>query len=98
VKELEKSQDGFGEFATKVCSGEMYMRPRNGKSDDKAHPPIHPVKIGNKNDLGMDEWRIYEFICRHFLASISKDAIGSETKVDLEMGGERFSTKGLIIE
>jgi DNA topoisomerase-3 len=46
----------------------------------------------------MDEWRIYDIIVRHFLASISKDAIGSETKVEVEMGGEYFTTKGLIIE
>jgi DNA topoisomerase-3 len=37
-------------------------------------------------------------IARHFLASISKDAVGSETKIDVEMGGEKFTTRGLIIE
>jgi len=41
---------------------------------------------------------VYELVCRHFLACISKDATGSETKVDVELGGEKFSTKGLIIE
>ena len=37
-------------------------------------------------------------IARHFLASISKDAIGSETKVEATIGGETFTAKGLLIE
>ncbi len=37
-------------------------------------------------------------ISRHFLASISKDAIGNETKVDVSLGAEIFTAKGLIIE
>lgn len=76
----------------------MWGGPKNGKQDDKAHPPIHPVKIALKNELGHDEWRVYELIARHFLACISKDAVGSETKVDAIIGGERFHTKGLVIE
>lgn len=51
-----------------------------------------------KNELGSDEWRIYEMVSRHFLACISKDAIGAETKVEVTIGGENFHTRGLIIE
>ena len=97
VQELTKSEV-MGDFANKVLSGEMFKGPRNGKQDDKAHPPIHPVKVAYKNELGLDEWRIYELVARHFLACISKDAVGSETKVECFIGGEYFHTKGLIIE
>ncbi len=97
VQEMAKSND-FGEFAGKIMTGEMWGGPKNGKQDDKAHPPIHPVKIIQKDELHGNEWRIYEMIARHFLASISKDAVGSETKIDVEMGGEKFTTRGLIIE
>ena len=41
---------------------------------------------------------MYELIARHFLATISKDAVGAETKIDVLIGTEQFSTKGLIIE
>jgi DNA topoisomerase IA len=34
-------------------------------------------------------------IARHFLASISRDAVGAETKVDAMIGGETFTAKGL---
>ena len=76
----------------------MWGGPKNGKQDDKSHPPIHPVKLARKEELGFDEWRIYELIARHFLACISKDAIGAETKVDVLFGEETFTTRGLIIE
>ena len=56
------------------------------------------MKHASRSELGHDEWRIYELIARHFLACISKDAVGSETKIDIEAGGENFHAKGLIIE
>ncbi|CDW85516.1 dna topoisomerase [Stylonychia lemnae] len=97
VNELSKN-DSFGEFANRVASGSMWGGPKNGKLDDKAHPPIHPVKNANKSELGFEEWKVYDLIARHFLATISKDAIGSETKIDLTIGDELFTAKGLIIE
>lgn len=51
VGEMEKS-NSFGEFAGKIASGAMWGGPKNGKQDDKAHPPIHPVKVAQMNELG----------------------------------------------
>jgi DNA topoisomerase-3 len=48
--------------------------------------------------MSVDEWRVYELVARHFLACISKDAVGAETKVDVSLGAELFTAKGLIIE
>jgi len=42
---------------------------------------------------GLD-WRIYEYIARHFLASISADAIVQKTSGVFEIAGESFSLKG----
>ena len=52
--------------------------PRNGVKDDKAHPPIHPVKSPTaSSDLeNPNEEKIFDLILRHFLASVSKDAVG----------------------
>ena len=76
----------------------MWGGPRNGNQDDKAHPPIHPVKMAPKGKLVGEEWSIYELITRHFLGSISKDAQGSETVIKVEISGEIFSTQGLVVE
>lgn len=37
----------FGDFAEQLVDGNMWQGPRNGHLDDKAHPPIHPVKSAN---------------------------------------------------
>ena len=97
VSSLEQSTE-YGEFARKVASGEMWGGPKNGKLDDKAQPPIHPVKNARREELESNEWKIYELLTRHFLATISKDAVGSETTIQAEMGGEDFSCQGIIVE
>jgi len=76
----------------------MFGPPKAGKQDDKAHPPIHPVKNAPRNDCTDNEWRIYDLLARHFLATLSKAAVGSETVVRVTMGGEYFTCRGLLIE
>ncbi len=40
---------------------------------------------------------MYELITRHFLGSMGKDAVGAETKVEIEVADERFSTQGITV-
>ena len=49
------------------------LTPRQGKKSDQAHPPIHPTKYA-ANLASENERKLYEFIVRHFLACVSKDA------------------------
>lgn len=49
------------------------------------------------SDLQGNEKRVYELICRHFLACVSKDATGSETTVDVVVAEEQFTATGLCI-
>lgn len=44
-----------------------------------------------------NEKRVYELICRHFLACVSKDAVGSETTVNVVVADEQFTATGLLI-
>lgn len=71
------------------------QRPRQGKNDDKAHPPIHPLKPGN--DLSGDEARVFEYIVRRFAAGVAKDALLHETTITCNVGMEQFSIKGETI-
>lgn len=61
----------------------------------QAHPPIHPTKYAA--NLTGNEQRLYEYIVRHFLACVHKDAKGSETIVNVDVANEKFTAKGLII-
>lgn len=47
--------------------------------------------------LSGDEKKVYELICRHFLACVSRDATGSETTVNAVLGDEEFTATGLCI-
>lgn len=61
----------------------------------QAHPPIHPTKYAN--NLSGNEQKVYEYIVRHFLACVSKDALGFETTVQADVAEEKFTAKGLMI-
>jgi len=39
----------------------------------------------NSGDLPVEEYKVYEFIVRHFLATVSKDAQGSETTAKIQI-------------
>lgn len=72
--------------------------PRDGQHDDAAHPPIHPTKVARPGALSGNEERVYDYVARRFLASCSVDAIGAETVVNVKVGVEPFTAKGLIVE
>jgi DNA topoisomerase-3 len=91
--ELQTPHADWGEFAGRVL--EWGPNPRNGNKSDQAHPPIHPTKF--VSTLQGDEKRVYELVVRHFLATVSRDAVGSETVVNAMTGGEEFTATGLVV-
>lgn len=74
----------------------LFRRPLRGTHDDKAHPPIHPTKAwaAVPDD---EKGGLYTLIVRHFLASLSPDAVAATTRVTAEFGGEIFTTGGTTI-
>lgn len=102
VQELSKNKTRgkWGSFARKLLTNGKYkfMPPRNGKLDDNAHPPIHPVLDAPPNTIDKTESKLYELICRHFLATCSTDAQFFSTKVTLKVGDETFTTSGQQVD
>lgn len=45
-----------------------------------------------------DKARLYEFIVRSFLATCSKPAVGFETRLEIDIAREGFSTTGQPID
>ncbi|KAJ1965435.1 DNA topoisomerase 3-alpha [Dipsacomyces acuminosporus] len=84
----------FSGYAQHLANGE-FKWPRQGRNNDKAHPPIHPVAPAN--NLTGDAKRVYEFVTRRFLACCSDNAKGQATEVDVQIANEHFSTNGLMI-
>lgn len=96
LQNLTGSSD-TGRYAQELADQDSgkYLAPRNGTSNDKAHPPIHPVKT--PSGLDSKEMRVYDLILRHFLAQNSKDAVGDETEILVTLGEELFSKKGILV-
>lgn len=93
VKTLQNSSE-FGEEANNISAD--FNQPRKG-NDQGDHPPITPMKLGNRGDFDNDSWRIYDYICRHFLATVSRDLKYKTTTAKLKIGYETFSTTASIL-
>ncbi|KAL8329336.1 hypothetical protein RB597_004866 [Gaeumannomyces tritici] len=96
----KQTQDGrWGTFAQGLMDG-GFQQPRNGKHDDKAHPPIHPITYaasGALNDVGPEAGRLYELVVRRFLACCSEDAKGMATDMHVQYGDETFHAHGVVV-
>ncbi|XP_067144334.1 DNA topoisomerase 3-beta-1 isoform X1 [Centruroides vittatus] len=68
-------------------------RPRKGH-DAGDHPPITPMKLATKSDLDGDAWRLYDYITRHFVATVSDDLRFLQTTVTFHIGEETFTCVG----
>lgn len=86
----------WGPYAQNLVNG-AFHQPREGRHDDKAHPPIHPIAHCDPGALTANEGKVYEFITRRFLACCSDDAKGQQTDVEIEYGEETFHTHGVIV-
>lgn len=93
----------FGFYVERLTTGGQFRRPPGGTKDDKAHPPIYPTKLAtdaqyaqmrNKNHNAP---KVYEFVCRHFLATCSYPAVALKTHVDVDIAGETFRATGVMI-
>lgn len=77
------------------------FKPTRGGRDDKAHPPIHPTRIAYEQviteEFSRNAWKIYDFIARHFLATLSKPALIESQRLELEIEEEKFIAEGLKI-
>lgn len=69
-----------------------YINPRSG-TDMGDHPPITPT-INLPKALTGEEERIYEYISRHFLASISRDCKYTDQTTVVKCGNYKFESKG----
>jgi DNA topoisomerase-3 len=92
----QRQDNRWGTFAQNLVNG-AFKQPRQGRHDDKAHPPIHPVAYCAPANLNDQEKRVYEFITRRFLACCSDDAKGQATDVNIQYGDEFFSAHGVVV-
>ncbi len=67
--------------------------PRQGRKDDKAHPPIYPVKPYPRD--GSKHWTVWEYVARRYLANAyGDDAFGFKQSVEAVYGDVVFTGHG----
>ncbi|KAI1340519.1 DNA topoisomerase [Xylariaceae sp. FL0016] len=89
--------NAWGAFAQNLVDG-GFQQPRDGRHDDKAHPPIHPIAYVAPGALSSEsDKKVYEFVARRFLACCSEDAKGVATDVDIQYGEENFHAHGVVV-
>ncbi|CAG0894470.1 unnamed protein product [Cyprideis torosa] len=87
------SHPDWGNHA-KGLMAEGISRPKKG-TDVGDHPPITPMRCATRSDFNDDSaWRLYDFICRYFIGTISPDCTFLSRVVDIAIGDERFTVSG----
>jgi len=82
----------YAELAGMLLSKQR-LTPRQGKKDDPAHPAIHPTG-GVPLRLGRVEGRIFDLICRRFMAALGDTAVRENADADVDVNGHRFRLRG----
>ncbi|MFW6286148.1 MAG: DNA topoisomerase I [Nanoarchaeota archaeon] len=69
------------------------IKPNEGKKTDPAHPAIHPTgEIPSK--LEGRDFKIYDLICKRFLAVFGKPAVRESNKIIVDVESYNFLLKG----
>ncbi len=93
VVEILKNIPEFSDAAKDVLTLEK-LSPTKGKKKTTDHPPIYPTSIADKNTLNEDEWKLYELVCRRFLATLLPPAEMKSISLKIDIDGEIFTASG----
>lgn len=93
LKQFERSSE-YGEDARNCLND--FTAPRKG-TDVGDHPPITPMKVANRGDFDHDTWRVYDFICRHFMGTLSRDLKYKSTTTRFNIDGEIFTNTSSVL-
>lgn len=68
-----------------------------GPKETTDHPPIHPTGALDPEKVEAAQYKLYNLIARRFLATVSEAAVIEATRVDFDVAGERFYTRGDVV-
>jgi DNA topoisomerase-3 len=93
---LHRKHPIWGDYVASLMAAGPHT-PKSGV-DAGDHPPITPMLSATESELGGgDAWRLFEYVMRHFLGSVSPDCKYTRTKVSFAAGGEKFSVNGRAV-
>ena len=86
--QIQSSNSTWGQDVSELIRTGI-STPKSGH-DAGDHPPITPMKCANYNELTGDAWRLYEYIARHFIASLAPDMIHEVITIEVDINSQRF--------
>lgn len=95
VRGLADGNPALRPVCAKVLDGPM--KPTRGKTETTDHPPIHPTGQGDPSSLDGGQKKLYQLIARRFLATLMGPATIENTKLTIDIAGERFQATGDVL-
>lgn len=92
VLKQQQNSSEWGKEVAEVLSQGINV-PKGGK-DVGDHPPITPMKPAGRNELDGDAWRLYDYITRHFIGTVSRDCKYLSKTTVFSINQEMFSIVG----
>ncbi|XP_073169832.1 DNA topoisomerase 3-beta-1 isoform X4 [Lepidochelys kempii] len=92
----QQTNNPYWAETVKALLSEGVNRPRKGH-DAGDHPPITPMRAATEAELGGDGWRLYEYITRHFIATVCADCKYLQTTISFIIGPEHFTCVGKMV-
>ncbi|XP_056602830.1 DNA topoisomerase 3-beta-1 isoform X2 [Triplophysa dalaica] len=89
----QQANSSFWGETVKALMSEGINKPRKG-ADAGDHPPITPMRAASEIELGSDGWRLYDYITRHFIATVSHDCKFLQTTISFNIATETFTCTG----
>jgi len=95
LKDVLKQQQNNPDWGAdcKVLLSGGFCKPRKGH-DAGDHPPITPCRSVSRGELDGDAWKLYDYIVRHFIGTVSANCKYEQTTVRIEISEEEFSFSG----
>lgn len=87
------SSTEFGGYV-RVLLAQETLKPSRGRVTTTDHPPIYPTAAAKKAELKGNKWKIYELVCRRFLATLSPPSNVEDQRAGIDIESELFIAKG----
>jgi len=89
----------WGKTAGFILQNNPNIQPPHGGHDAGDHPPITPMKMAPRGEISKGkEWKLYDYIARHFIASFMDDFTYMEHKLYVSVGGFNFFYRWHVVQ
>ena len=87
VLRQQQNHPDWGAECKELLQGGKFAKPRKGH-DAGDHPPITPCRAAGRGELDGDAFKLYDYIVRHFIGTVSPNCKYDQTTVKFDIAGK----------